>query len=102
MLMDFPQGFGFDPTVAGVNAGRSVAAAGRKSSRLAHRREPILNSRKMQAPPQLPVVLVRGELVSTENQEDGFDSPLSTPSPFLTTALVGFILAGAGYFVGFH
>jgi hypothetical protein len=51
----------------------------------------------------LPVVLVQDELVPVDPHRE-MESAARAPvqqSPFLTTALVGILLAGASYFVGF-
>ncbi|BDA86028.1 hypothetical protein Sa4125_35700 [Aureimonas sp. SA4125] len=92
MLTDFPRGFGFDPTVMGERAAGYVAG---RRSRLAP---------GMTMTPVLPVVLVDDELLPVNPQDESDNAPAerTSQSPVVTAALVGVLLAGAGYFVGFH
>ena len=93
MLTDFPTGFGFDPTVMGQRKS-SYIAGGRRSSR---------TPRATVRTAPLPVILVDDELVPIDPQrEEAAPHDSVAQSPFLTTALVGLMLAGAGYFVGFR
>ena len=95
MLMEFPQGFGFDPTFVG---------ASNCDSGTVDRTNKLQRARSKPEALPLPVVLVADELIAIDPRQEPepvFHQPLA-PSPFLTTAVVGFLLAGAGYFVGFH
>lgn len=92
MLADFPKGFGFDPTVMGE----------RKQSYIAGRRRTATPLRSDARHTALPVVIVADELMSLDPQPDTPSPAPLTQSPLITTVLVGFLLAGAGYFVGFN
>ena len=96
MLVDFPQGFGYDPTVIGASGRKSGEVPGMSGLGFASRTH-------IEASP-LPIILVADELLPIDPQHDADQASYSDTgqSPFLTTAVIGFILAGAGYFVGFH